>query len=90
MNIPLGLLSDLPIPCLVIDGPAVDPAIQVLTLSDEHARISVGPGASVDVGDTAMLVPAHIDPAINLHDAMFVWDGGNRMDRWAVDGPRKL
>jgi hypothetical protein len=36
-----------------------------------------------------LLVPAHIDPTINLHDTLFVWDAATAsLDRWPVDGRR--
>lgn len=62
--------------------------IQVLSLSDEHARFITKPDSNVAIGDTVMLIPGHIDPAINLHDAMVVWTG-NRAELWPVDGRRQ-
>ncbi len=68
---------------------SVTPGIQVISLSDEHARFSVKPDINVAVGDSVLLIPAHIDPAINLHDAMVVWTSGNGIELWPVDGRRK-
>ena len=65
------------------------PGIQVISLSDEHARLSVKPDLALAIGDTVLLVPAHIDPAINLHDAMVVWTGGSGIELWPVDGRRQ-
>lgn len=65
------------------------PGIQVISLSDEHARISVKSDQALAVGDTLLLIPSHIDPAINLHDALVVWTGGSGIELWPVDGRRQ-
>ena len=68
---------------------AVAEGLEILELSDEHATASVGTGASVAIGAPVFLVPAHIDPTINLHDVMFAWDGVRKtLDVWPVDGRR--
>ncbi len=69
----------LPVPVL--------PGLRVLGLSDEHARLAVLPGVSLTVGDKIFLIPSHVDPTVNLHDALYVYDGA-RLDRWPVDGRR--
>jgi D-serine deaminase-like pyridoxal phosphate-dependent protein len=68
---------------------AVDPAVEVLKLADEHAWLSLADVASLSIGEQVFLIPAHIDPAINLHDALFVWDAGSEsLEPWPVDGRR--
>ncbi len=69
---------------------AVTSGLKVIALSDEHARIAVSSTSDLSVGDKVVLIPAHIDPAINLHDVLFVWDGSGDFQRWPVDGRRKL
>ncbi|MBV9133092.1 MAG: alanine racemase [Chloroflexi bacterium] len=64
--------------------------LRVLGLSDEHARLAVAPGTSLEVGDTVLMIPGHIDPAINLHPALVVWEGGGQLSLWPVDGRRAL
>lgn len=64
--------------------------LQVLGLADEHARLSVAPGTRLDIGETVLLIPAHIDPAINLHPALVIWEGENRLSLWPIDGRRDL
>jgi D-serine deaminase-like pyridoxal phosphate-dependent protein len=56
-------------------------------LSDEHARLAVAPGVRLEVGDKVLLIPSHVDPTVNLHDALFVYDG-SALARWPVDGRR--
>jgi len=73
----------------VDDGPPVPvtPGLRVLGMSDEHARLAVAPGIRLEVGDKVLLVPSHVDPTLNLHDALFAWDGAE-LARWPVDGRR--
>jgi D-serine deaminase-like pyridoxal phosphate-dependent protein len=63
------------------------PGLRVLGLSDEHARLAVAPGTSLVVGDKILLIPSHVDPTVNLHDALYTYDGTG-LDRWPVDGRR--
>lgn len=64
------------------------PGLQVISLSDEHARFIVKSEARADIGDTVLLIPGHIDPAVNLHDAMVIWNGSGG-ELWPVDGRRR-
>jgi D-serine deaminase-like pyridoxal phosphate-dependent protein len=64
-----------------------EPGLRVVSLSDEHARLAVAPGAGYAVGDKMFLIPSHVDPTVNLHDALFVYDG-EALQRWPVDGRR--
>jgi D-serine deaminase-like pyridoxal phosphate-dependent protein len=68
----------------------VRPGLRVLGLSDEHARLAVQPGTPLSVGETLLLIPGHIDPAINLHPALVVWEGGDQLSVWPVDARRTL
>lgn len=56
----------------------------VLFLSDEHATITVPPESALQPGDRIRLWPSHIDPTINLHDALFVADGERIVDVWPI------
>lgn len=67
-----------------------DPDVSVIGLADEHARITIRSGEVPRIGDVVVLVPRHIDPTVNLHDALFVWQGGSDFERWAVDGRRTM
>lgn len=65
----------------------VAPGLRVVSLSDEHARLAAVPEAARAVGDKIFLIPSHIDPTVNLYDALFVYDG-HGLERWPVDGRR--
>jgi len=70
------------------------PAIQaagarITALSDEHAQVRLAPGhGGLAVGDKVLLIPAHVDPAVNLYDRLFVWEAG-AVTEWDVDGRRR-
>jgi D-serine deaminase-like pyridoxal phosphate-dependent protein len=56
----------------------------VLLLSDEHATIMLPADSPIAPGDRIELWPSHIDPTINLHDALFVLDGDEVTDVWPI------
>lgn len=68
---------------------AITPGLRVLRLADEHAVAATSADLVVDIGAKVWLQPAHVDPAVNLHDALFVWDPGIGMLVWPVDGRRR-
>jgi D-serine deaminase-like pyridoxal phosphate-dependent protein len=56
----------------------------VLFLSDEHASLTIPPDSRLSVGDRVQLVPSHIDPTINLHDAFFALEGEQVVGVWPI------
>jgi len=56
----------------------------VLHLSDEHATIALPADSTVRPGDRIELLPPHIDPTINLHDALYAIDGDRVVEVWPV------
>ncbi len=63
-----------------------DPLVEgarVWFCSDEH--ITFAPEARVRVGDRIRVWPAHIDPTIAYHEALYLAHGDELVDRWAVD-----
>lgn len=53
--------------------------------SDEHTTFAPADGHAVRVGDRVRVLPAHIDPTVALHEAMYLVDSDEVLDRWAVD-----
>ena len=43
------------------------------------------PEEPVRVGDRIRVLPAHVDPTVAYHDHLFVVDGDEVVERWAVD-----
>lgn len=63
-------------------GDPVLPGADVWIVSDEHVTFA---GLDVAVGDRVRLLPAHLDPTVAKHDRMWVLDGDEVVDEWAVD-----
>jgi D-serine deaminase-like pyridoxal phosphate-dependent protein len=59
--------------------------MRVLSLADEHARVAVDSALGIGVADRVLLQPAHLDPTVNLHSHLQVWDGKS-LEAWRVDG----
>jgi D-serine deaminase-like pyridoxal phosphate-dependent protein len=58
----------------------------VFFCSDEHTTLAPRDGvAGWSVGDRTRLLPAHIDPTVARHEAMWLVDDEQIVDRWAVD-----
>ncbi|QKG18643.1 alanine racemase [Actinomadura verrucosospora] len=53
--------------------------------SDEHTTFSPEDGARPAVGDLIRVLPAHVDPTVALHDALYLVDGAQVLERWPVD-----
>jgi len=63
-----------------------DPSVEgadVWFCSDEHLTFS--PSSALRVGDRVQVLPAHIDPTVAYHEALYVVDGHEVVDRWDVD-----
>lgn len=59
---------------------------EVFFCSDEHTTILAGAdGGLPTVGERLRMVPAHVDPTVAMHERMFVLDGDDVVDVWAVD-----
>lgn len=66
----------------------VDPAIAVTGLADEHATLCVAEDSPLAVGDAILLVPAHVDPTVNLHSALHAVHPDGTVERWPVEARR--
>jgi D-threonine aldolase len=64
-------------------NPGMEGGHSVYLVSDEH--ITFGPGEAVGVGDLVQVRPAHVDPTVAYHDRMYLVDGDDVLDDWAVD-----
>jgi D-serine deaminase-like pyridoxal phosphate-dependent protein len=60
---------------------------QVRSVSDEHAVLTRtdDSGPAIQLGSKALLVPAHCDPTVNLHDWIVAVRKGRVEDVWRVD-----
>src|SRR3954470_11119291 len=67
---------------------SLDPALEVIGLADEHATLKVAPDSTLRVGDAILLIPAHIDPTVNLHAALHAVEADGTVHRWPVAAAR--
>lgn len=65
-------------------GPPTWPDGELLFCADEHATL-LDPEGTLSVGDRVRLLPGHLDPTVARHQAMWVVDGEEVVDRWPVD-----
>ena len=54
-------------------------------VSDEHITFGTRAGSALTVGDHVRVLPAHVDPTVAYHERMYVVDGDDVVDVWAVD-----
>ena len=64
--------------------PSIDGA-SVWFCSDEHVTFAVPEGHQLVVGQRVQVIPAHVDPTIARHEAMWLVRNGEVIDRWAID-----
>jgi D-serine deaminase-like pyridoxal phosphate-dependent protein len=67
---------------------AVDPGIEVVGLADEHATLKLARDNPLAVGDAILLIPAHVDPTVNLHAALHAVEADGTVYRWPVAARR--
>jgi D-serine deaminase-like pyridoxal phosphate-dependent protein len=51
--------------------------------SDEH--VTYRPTDETRVGDRVLVTPAHVDPTMAMHEAAWLVDGDEVVDRWTID-----
>jgi D-serine deaminase-like pyridoxal phosphate-dependent protein len=64
--------------------PLTPPGLEPVASSDEHLVCSVSEPASFEVGDVVLVIPAHLDPTVNLHERMLVFEGDDVVE-WPID-----
>ena len=51
--------------------------------SDEHVTFT--PDEPLTVGDRVRVIPAHVDPTMAMHEALWLVRGDEVIDRWPID-----
>lgn len=54
-------------------------------LSEEHGVLLTKTPERHRVGDLLEIIPAHVCPAVNLHDSLFLREGEEVLDEWRID-----
>ncbi|MGA0878237.1 MAG: alanine racemase [Ilumatobacteraceae bacterium] len=69
-------------------NPAI-PGATVWFCSDEHTTFAPDGGGRVRTGDKVLVVPAHVDPTVAMHETMYLVSStdadGTVLDQWPVD-----
>jgi D-serine deaminase-like pyridoxal phosphate-dependent protein len=84
------LVADVGLKALGMDhgDPTIEGA-RVWFVSDEHVTFAPDRDATtplaVEVGGRVRVVPAHVDPTVSQHEAVWLVRGDEVLDRWAVD-----
>jgi D-serine deaminase-like pyridoxal phosphate-dependent protein len=63
-------------------NPSVEGA-NVWFFSDEHVTFT--PDEPLSVGDRVRVIPAHVDPTMAMHQAVWLVRGDEVLDRWPID-----
>jgi len=61
--------------------PLAPAGLEALDYSDEHLTCRGAAG----IGDHVLLLPAHLDPTMNLHPRVYVLEDGVVVDEWPID-----
>lgn len=65
--------------------PSIDDG-EVLYCSDEHTIFAMKDAVALpNVGERVSLWPSHVDPTVSQHDNMWLCDGDEVVERWAVE-----
>src|SRR5262249_747608 len=66
------------------------PDCHVIGLSAEHAKVAVGPGESLKIGEKVEVIPGYSDFTFVLHDRVLGQRGGRVETAWDILGRGKL
>ena len=65
--------------------PLAPPGLTPIAFSDEHLTCRIDGGPGPQIGAQVLLLPAHLDPTMNLHRRVFVIEAGSLVDEWRID-----
>jgi D-serine deaminase-like pyridoxal phosphate-dependent protein len=83
---PAWAVADVGLKALGMDhGNPTIPGAAVWFCSDEHVTFAPDEPGSVRVGDRVRVLPAHVDPTVSMHEALYLVDGDRVLERWPVD-----
>jgi D-serine deaminase-like pyridoxal phosphate-dependent protein len=64
--------------------PLTPPGLEPVAFSDEHLVCSVEESGTFEVGDVVLVIPAHLDPTVNLHERILVFESDDVVE-WPID-----
>ena len=66
------------------------PGVVLERLTEEHGMLALDRGCDLQVGDTLQVIPNHICSTVNLHDEVYLLDGGNTVQQVRVAARGKV
>lgn len=61
------------------------PEARIASLSEEHGVVQIRDGARFpEVGERVEVIPNHVCPAVNLHEELYLVDGGAVLEVWPI------
>jgi D-serine deaminase-like pyridoxal phosphate-dependent protein len=65
--------------------PVAPTGLVPLSFSDEHLTCRADGDHGPEIGDQVLLLPAHLDPTVNLHRSVYLIEHGSVVDEWRID-----
>jgi len=66
------------------------PHASITGLSEEHGWVKVPGGSTLSVGDRVRVIPNHACVVVNTQKVLYVVEGDNVVDTWAVDAQGRV
>jgi D-serine deaminase-like pyridoxal phosphate-dependent protein len=64
--------------------PLLPPGLEAVAWGDEHLICTATEPGRFEIGDVLLVLPAHLDPTVNLHERLLVFEDKNVME-WPID-----
>jgi D-serine deaminase-like pyridoxal phosphate-dependent protein len=64
--------------------PLLPLGLEAVAFGDEHLICTATEPGRFSVGDVVLVLPAHLDPTVNLHERLLVFDGQS-VTEWPID-----
>ncbi|MHB8692619.1 MAG: alanine racemase [Solirubrobacteraceae bacterium] len=64
--------------------PVLPPGLEAVAWGDEHLICTATELGRFEIGDVVLVLPAHLDPTVNLHERLLVFEGQTVIE-WPID-----
>jgi D-serine deaminase-like pyridoxal phosphate-dependent protein len=65
--------------------PLLPVGLEAVAFGDEHLICTATEPGRFTIGDVVLVVPAHLDPTVNLHERLLVFEEGKSVTEWPID-----
>ena len=66
------------------------PEMTLFFMNEEHGFLELPPDVHLEVGQRLRIIPNHICGAVNLHDVVFPYRGGEVLGEWTVEARGRI